>query len=842
MTHSSMRKKIVIEYCLVALVSILVMTVVLKLWAFHIALPNAYYGDGWSYLAVVRGMIERGPFGGVLEIERLGAPTGAVIADTMVYQQAGLHNLLMKLIGFILPNDAVVLNLYYLMSYPLISLATYFLLRESRVSRSWALVGALLFSFTNYHIYRNTYNIYLGVYFMVPLAFTVLLWLVQKRLVWQEKEHLKHFLRRPRMLASLLIFFLLGASDAYYTFFLLPLLALQATGIRAFGAKERRRQVAVYAMLLAALAAGVLILVIPALLERHAYPNPETQMYPLQRHFYMADKHSLRLDTMILPSPLHRVPKLRKGISHYENWLGIHGEPTSAPNAFNWRPLANEIVEVFGVSLGIIPTLGFFIGLALVPMVIRRRGLRLWPMETEIMLRQWSVMNLGAFLLATTSGFGVLVALVYPEVRFYIRLSLFIQLGSILIFCLSMDHAVLPWLRKRNAWRFLIFLLPLCTALFGIWDQTPYDGAYGAGDYSANLEAMGRKNARYEADRSFIAQVENALPPHTMVFELPYVSFWTYNEAVGHIEYDHLLPFLHSRTLRWSYGSLIGTPVDLWQRRVARKPMPDALREMAALGFGAVYVDREGYGDHGASVIAQLSSLLHDQPIVSPDGRRLVFLLPSPGFVLQVDPHRYWPIRMRLTERASITPERLPDYIPPEPLFAWLAAHPRATDIAGDDLDALLDAPMLRQLTGYDDAPLPEAAWRGRIACPAGATITYRPQAPQADYMVPVTVHNDSDVWWNFDGTRNHPLTIRSHLIRADGTMENNDYPYQLFVAAAVPPHRTRTLNATFSATELQSLAGTHLLQLDIMQDGVAWLSGKYAPNTTCNVRIISGD
>ncbi len=811
------------EYAAVALISFAAMAIVLKLWAFDITLPNAYYGDGWSYLAVVKGMMENGWTGGVLHITRLGAPTGAMLHDTMVFQQSGMHNVLLHLISFFVPsrNSDEVINIYYFLSYPLISMATYWLLREVPISRIWSFVGAMLFTFSTYHLCRNTVHIYLSVYFMVPLAFLVLLWLAQRRLEWRAGMSWWALWRQPKFRASALILYLLATSDAYYTFFVLALLAFHILLIFYQARPHPLRQVALVLTLMGVIGAGIFTVVAPTFSEKMAHTNPERNIYPLARDYYMADFDTLRMDTMIMPAPAHRMESIRKFITGYQTWLGIRSETISA-------------------NSGIIPTLGFLLSLAIILFGLRH------PVGTDRYepLRHWSAVNLFMLLLSISGGFGVLIAVVFPEVRCYMRLSLFMHLASLIVFCVVMDRHLAPRIKRRfvKHGRALCMVLAIVLTVFGVWDQTPFTGAYSSGDYSANLEAMGRKNARYEADRSFIAQVENALPPHTMVFELPYVSFWTYNEAVGHIEYDHLLPFLHSRTLRWSYGSLIGTPVDLWQRRVARKPMPDALREMAALGFGAVYVDREGYGDHGASVIAQLSSLLHDQPIVSPDGRRLVFLLPSPGFVLQVDPHRYWPIRMRLTERASITPERLPDYIPPEPLFAWLAAHPRATDIAGDDLDALLDAPMLRQLTGYDDAPLPEAAWRGRIACPAGATITYRPQAPQADYMVPVTVHNDSDVWWNFDGTRNHPLTIRSHLIRADGTMENNDYPYQLFVAAAVPPHRTRTLNATFSATELQSLAGTHLLQLDIMQDGVAWLSGKYAPNTTCNVRIISGE
>lgn len=823
------------EYAAIFLLSLGLAVLLLHVRPHDLFHPNAYYSDGLTYLAAIQGMIEGGWNGWVMHVGRLGAPTEAHIFDTMLYQQAGLHNLLMKLIGFLVPDASFVVNAYYLLSYPLIVMSTYLLFRHARLERIWALVGGLLFAFTFYHVYRNTYNVYLGAYFMVPLGFLVLLWLIQGRLAWNDSESFRALLKRPLFRVSAAILFLLAMSDAYYTFFFLPLFVLQAVAPFAQGRPRPWRQTALVGLLLGALAAGILVLAVPAMLYRAHNPNPERGMYPLQRHYYMADHHALRLDTMIVPSPQHRIARIREAVTSYQNWIGVHGEPydTSLSGPLT-HGIPGAVMESYGVPIGLIGTLGFFLGLAALPLLLRRKE-EVSP--TAALIQTLGGLNLLMLLLAMVGGFGVMFAVIYPEVRFYIRFALYIQLLSLLIACLAAQYFILPWLAMRLPRLALVatWLLPLGMLAFGLVDQMPFHGANHYGDYWANRPAVDAKDAQVQRDRDYFAQVEQALPEGSMVFELPYISFWTYNGLVGSLGFDHLVPYLNTRHLRWTYGSVVGTKVDLWQRRVAAMPVPDGLREMAAVGFRAVYVDRNGFADQGALLVDQLHETLKTTPLVSADGRRLVFPLPDPGFTITLDPSTLRPVRLQVTDPQRITRESLPQYVNGNAFMAWLATHrTKQMILTGKSLSTLLDLEMIDVLDNYDTNPLPDAAFRGRITCP-GVTVADDPK--KTGLRVPVTIRNDSDLWWNFDATRNNALVVRSHLLDAGRHVVAMDYDYSLPIGMPLRSHSAMNIEAVLPAERLATLSGAYILQLDVMQQNVAWLAGKTG-NPPCEIKL----
>ena len=91
--------------------------------------------------------------------------------------------------------------------------------------------------------------------------------------------------------------------------------------------------------------------------------------------------------------------------------------------------------------------------------------------------------------------------------------------------------------------------------------------------------------------------------------------------------YDHLRGYLHSHSLRWSYGAMRGRYGDVWQSRVAAEPPSEMARRLALAGFGGIYLDRCGYDDSGAGLERKLTRLLGVRPLTSRDGRFSFFPL-----------------------------------------------------------------------------------------------------------------------------------------------------------------------------------------------------------------------
>ena len=95
-----------------------------------------------------------------------------------------------------------------------------------------------------------------------------------------------------------------------------------------------------------------------------------------------------------------------------------------------------------------------------------------------------------------------------------------------------------------------------------------------------------------------------------MIFQLPYMLFRE-SPMVGQVtSYDPFRAYLHSETLRWSFGAMRNRDADIWQRRVTVKPLHTLVEAVAAAGFSGIYLDRYGYADGEAGLEAQLRELL----------------------------------------------------------------------------------------------------------------------------------------------------------------------------------------------------------------------------------------
>jgi phosphoglycerol transferase len=162
----------------------------------------------------------------------------------------------------------------------------------------------------------------------------------------------------------------------------------------------------------------------------------------------------------------------------------------------------------------------------------------------------------------------------------------------------------------------MFFLLLVGFALFlGILDQT---GPSFIPDYV-------RTKSEYINDAEFVDQIQTAVPAGAMIFQLPYVQFPESPEIYGMRDYELFRGYLHSRTLRWSYGAMKNREDDVWQRKVAGLPIGEFVQTLGFAGFSGIYLDRYGYEDKGLAILKDLSNALEVKPLTSRDGRLVFF-------------------------------------------------------------------------------------------------------------------------------------------------------------------------------------------------------------------------
>ena len=103
----------------------------------------------------------------------------------------------------------------------------------------------------------------------------------------------------------------------------------------------------------------------------------------------------------------------------------------------------------------------------------------------------------------------------------------------------------------------------------------------------------------------------DALSPHGEWFDLP---------PYGMQDYDPFRGYLHSDTLRWSYGAMRGRSGD-WARQVVKLPTAKMLDAVTAVGFRGLWIDRRGYPNAAADVEEKVAALTGKEPVLSSDGR-----------------------------------------------------------------------------------------------------------------------------------------------------------------------------------------------------------------------------
>lgn len=540
--------------------------------------PFIYSGDGLGVGCAIKTILDNDWH---TYNQFLGAPFGSSLYDFP--QVEFFHIILIKIIGLSYKNYAVVLNFFYIITFLTTAFSSYLVLRYLGINFYFSLAGSILYDFLPYHFQRLP-HLSLASYFVIPIA----IWL--GLVVWSKNKSL--FYREKPLLYSLFIFFLAiltGSCGVYYAFFGAFLIAI--SGIIASLSFKIWKPIINASIFISIISATVIISLIPNIIYKlENGPNLEV----VQRHTADSEIYGLRITQLVLPSAAHRI-----------NWFA---EKTQSYN--NTAPVINENTTA---TLGLIGNIGFFF--LLMSVFIRERIL----FDIKI-IPQLANLNLACLLLGTMGGLGTLFALlVSPMIRSYNRISVFIAFLSITTAMLVFQKIIADRNFKNPN---LAYMITTVLILFiGLFDQTS----------PAFIPDYATIKQQYENDAQFIQEIEASVSSGTMVYQLPYVEFPERAPLYLEGHYGLIRGYLHSRSLKWSYGAMKGREGDLWLRAMSVLPIEEQIQKIAASGFGGIYVDRRGFKDHAVELESQLKSLTPTAPIISEDGNLAFYLIKSTG-------------------------------------------------------------------------------------------------------------------------------------------------------------------------------------------------------------------
>jgi hypothetical protein len=486
-----------------------------------------------------------------------------------------------KLLGLFTSDSAVVLNLFFLLTFPAAGLSAYLVLRRLSLSRAASIACAVLFTVLPYHFTRGEEHLLLAAYYAVPLGAYLVLAVLGERPLFAT--------RRVTLVTLVLCAVIAFASGGYYYSAFTIVLVASAAVLRAVGLRSWRplRDGG-------AVAGTILVLSLLTLVPSFVYwAEHGRNEVVANRASFESELYGLKFAQLVLPIEQHRIGGLAHLRQRYDEKFPL---TEAAPNT----------------ALGTVAALGL-VGLLVVCFVQLATPGRRFAGD---LAGRAGVAALLAVMFAWTGGLSTFVAAIEPQIRAWNRLSIFIGFFALIAVGLAFDWA-LGWLRGRWRAGAVVGLGALAlVVILGALDQTSrtYVPAYNA------------VSASYRSDGDFVRGLEAEVPRGSMIFQLPHHRFPESPGLVAMADYDLFRGYLHSDDLRWSYGVVKGRGDD-WAADVARKPVPEMVREVRGAGFAGIYLDRFGYQDGGAAIDPQLIQATGSTPLKSPDQRLFFYRL-----------------------------------------------------------------------------------------------------------------------------------------------------------------------------------------------------------------------
>jgi hypothetical protein len=523
------------------------------------------------------------------KVDSLGAPNTANWNDWPLVEEllVVFYGLLGRLFGLFGG-----LNVGTIVAHLSAAAAFYVVARWEDCDQPWAFVAALAFGLAPFIFAQSPFHITTEYVWHVPLFLPIWRWIAtEPGIVWGSR----------RFWFAVAVGFIAGLQSPYWTNILCQLTLLGASIMY-----WRNRSWPAFKSALAVIGAAALAFALMNL-DTWTYrltegPNPGA----LSREYKWMEIYGLKLVDLVIPPATHHSDTFAAFAIKHKIGDAARGIPPASP-------LQDE-----GSYLGIVGllALGWLLWAAVADAVKGRAN--------DIPLAAWQV--LWIVLCFTTGGLNAILG------AFGFTLFRTGQRYSIVILAIALLYAaqrLTAWQRQAAAstpaeqLRIVVLTAAASLCALILWDQVPR---------APSREQTATLARQVEADREFAVKMEAALPAGAMVFQLPVMEF-PESPLPGIPSYDHFRPYLYSKNLRFSYGSMKGRERERWQPAVQGKFFEGAsldqqagiirvneanaraaVDELKRLGFSAIYVNRNGFPDRGKGLEEALLALGYDKP------------------------------------------------------------------------------------------------------------------------------------------------------------------------------------------------------------------------------------
>lgn len=566
------------EYFLVLFITMVLTYIILRIDSIKWNLPISYYWDGLLSSFEIKTISDTGWW---FKNPYLGAPFGASFYDYKGFYFDSFYLVIIKIILLFTKNWGIALNIFYISIYPITSLISYFVMRKFKINFLISLMGSLVFTFLEYRFLRGGFHLYLSAYYLIPLVTLCIYYIyINDDILVFNKDYIKN----KKNIMVFMVFFLLPMTGVYYTFFTCLFLAIILL--------IKIKQIEIIKKIFTAygcMVFSILLLYLPGIV--YNFQNVQNFEKPY-RAVLESEYYGLRISNFFISKKVEifSIPRIKE----YFNYIMESGENSE--------------------YLGIVGVLGI---LYLLYYLFKKK-------KSNKKIELLSYLTIGGILFSVKSGFGVLFSIyVTGLIRGYNRISVFIAYFSILAICIKINNIV----KNRHKFKLFYNLIIIIIFSISIWDQIPKDVRYNNQAVTEyNYKSSREKYEKiFNSDKKFVSYIENQLGENGMVFQLPYFKF-PESGYVGSIsDYQMMKGYLHSKKIKWSYGSYKGRNEDLWNRQISNLPISEILEKISIVGFNGIYINKNGYNnDDYKKLEKEIKNITGAKPYFSED-ETLVF-------------------------------------------------------------------------------------------------------------------------------------------------------------------------------------------------------------------------
>src|SRR5271166_1770035 len=161
-----------LPYVVTAVLCAIILTCFFQLWKRDLYIPfDDYRGDAFTHQMLVKNFLENGRY---YTNPWLGAPGEQELYDFPFPHWT--HVVVWSILKLFSYNYGLVINVYYLLTFPLCAFTSLYFFRRIGVSTASAVAGALLFAFLPFHVLRLESHLFLSSLYTLPLGCLIVVW------------------------------------------------------------------------------------------------------------------------------------------------------------------------------------------------------------------------------------------------------------------------------------------------------------------------------------------------------------------------------------------------------------------------------------------------------------------------------------------------------------------------------------------------------------------------------------------------------------------------------------------------------------------------------------------